>query len=211
VFPGALQNDAQDRALPPSRNLRLQWLREVGLGPLTADERARIRSVGQKPRIGVHRELPDGSLATGTWSTLADGRRIWRLSVRSSAAAGLRVEFFDFSVGTGQVWIHSGDLVAGPYTGDGPYGNGEFWSAILESESAVIEYAAPAGSRTDIPPPFRVRRIAHQQTQVGELPAQTDNAASCSVDINCFSDWRDTKKSVAHIHQRPHNSGREVL
>jgi len=196
VFPGAIQNDTQDRALPPSRNLRLQRLREVGLGELTPEERARIRTVGSKPRIGVHRELPDDSLATGTWSTLADGRRIWRLSVRSSAAAGLRVEFFDFSVGTGQVWIHSGDLVDGPYTGEGPYGNGEFWSAILESESAIIEYAAPAGSRTDTTPPFRVRRVAHHESLIGQ---GGDNAAGCTLDVNCFPAWQDTKKSVAHI------------
>ena len=95
-----------------------------------------------KQRIGVHRAIAHGSLARGTWAPLADGHRIWRVEIQSDTAVALRVEFSNFSVGDGKVWVHSRATVDGPYTARGPYGNGEFWSGTVDGESAVIEYEA---------------------------------------------------------------------
>jgi len=50
---------------------------------------------------------------------------------------GLRIHFSEFSIGAGKVWVHSGNSADGPYTGDGPYGNGDFWSSTVEGESGV--------------------------------------------------------------------------
>src|SRR5258708_32688463 len=88
VFEGGQINgpDTPSRPLPTSFGLRLPRAREVGLGGLSAEEHGRLGPVGPKQRIGVHRTLPDGTQSNGTWSTVADGRRIWRLSIRSSAA-----------------------------------------------------------------------------------------------------------------------------
>lgn len=159
---------------------------KLALGGLSAEERAGLASmglpVGLKQRIGLHRAIAHGSLARGTWTPLADGRRIWRMEIQSDAAIGLRVEFSNFSVGEGKVWVHSGAMVDGPYTARGPYGNGEFWSGTVDGESAVIEYEAPSGDENGAPvtllvgpsvnplvdpwvndaPPFHVHRIAHK-------------------------------------------------
>ncbi len=207
---------AEPRAQPPSRSLRLSRPGAVALGRLSADERGKLGAVGMKRRIGVHRELPVGTIDQGTWTSLGDGRVIWRLGIGSAEATGLRVEFFGFSVGSGKVWVHSGSAVDGPYTDQGPYGNGEFWSAAVAGESIVIEYEAAAGARTDNAPPFGIRRIAHHAAAGTEPPAPLafraaaalpldvtqpldDPAASCNRDVNCFPEWQDTRKSVAHI------------
>ena len=74
----------------------------------------------------------------------------------------MRVEFANFAVGAGRVWIHAGASVDGPYTGDGPYGNGEFWSGTISGEAATIEFEPSAGaSRREGLPPFQLRRVAH--------------------------------------------------
>src|SRR5262249_42461143 len=117
----------------------------------------------------------------------------------SAQATGVRVEFSNFEVGAGRVWIHSDQSDDGPYTGRGPYGNGEFWSATVEGESAVIEYEPADSLGRDLP--VHVPRISHQPFRASDAAAvqPVDPAASCNQDVNCYPDWVTTKKSVAHI------------
>lgn len=176
--------------------------------------------------MGVHRELPVDALDQGKWKVLPDGRNVWQLGIRSSQAAGLRVQFGDFSVGAGRVWLHSGNAarqVDGPYTGEGLYQSGEFWSGTLTGESVVIEYEPGAGVAPQGRPPFRIRRIAHHTETVAErfnpdggiprlaaLPspspilsvgpaAPPDPAASCNLDVSCYPEWASAEKSVAQM------------
>src|SRR5258705_3719318 len=79
---------AEPRALPPSRSLKLHRPGTVALGPLAAEERAKLGAVGMMRRIGVHRDLPEGTLDQGTWTALGDGRVIWRLAIASPEATG---------------------------------------------------------------------------------------------------------------------------
>ena len=198
-----------DRALPPSRSIAMARPGMITLGGLAPEERAKLGAVGMKERIGVHRAMPSGSLDRGTWSTLTDGRNIWRLAISSDAATGMRVEFSGFDAGAGLVWVHSGLTVDGPYTARGPYGNGEFWSGTVAGESLVIEYEAAPGAANSGAPPFQARRIAHEsfnpRTGAGAIalavqPAPLpDLAGSCNLDVNCFSEWLTAKKSVAQI------------
>lgn len=183
--------------------------RSLALGGLSAAERAKIGAVGMKQRIGVHRPIGDGSLEGGTWSALNGGGRVWRMEIQSDAATGLRVEFSNFSIGNGKVWVHSAATVDGPYTGRGPWGNGEFWSGSVTGDSAVIEYqpagGIAGGGIVNNAPPFHVHRIAHEVFNgagaITPLDYQTnpDPAADCNLDVNCYADWLNTKKSVAHI------------
>lgn len=222
--------------MPPSLALTgsaaLAAPRMVALGGLTAAEQAKLGAVGMKERIGVHRVITDGTLGTGTWATLGDGSHLWRIAVRSNAATGMRVEFSNFDVGAGKVWVHSGASVDGPYTARGPYGNGEFWSGTVAGDSLVIEYQAssPTAGGTDGSgaPPFHVHRVSHEAfdakaaaarvanalsgAMLGGLgsrgglqplsPAPTalpDYAASCDLDVNCYTQWLMAKKSVGQI------------
>jgi Viral BACON domain/Trypsin-like peptidase domain len=200
-----------DRAQPPSRSTTLARPGSLALGGLSPAERSKIGAVGLMQRIGVHRALPEGSLDRGTWNALGNGH-VWRLAIQSDSATGLRVEFSNFDVGAGKVWVHSAATVDGPYTGRGPYGNGEFWSGTVDGESAVIEFEPAGGignnSLINNAPPFHVHRIAHESLNPrapGTLAFATaptplvDNAASCNLDVNCYKDWLTTKKSVAHI------------
>ena len=66
---------------------------------------------------------------TSDGSTSENSRRM-----RSQA---MRVEFLNFSAGTGNVWLHDGDQVAGPYTGRGIYDDRHFWSAAIFSDIII--------------------------------------------------------------------------
>ena len=193
----------------PSRTHALPRALTVRLGGLSAEERAKIGPVGAMRRVGVHRAISENTLARGTWSPLPDGRSVWRVAIHSQDATGVRVEFSNFSVGSGKVWVHTNASSDGPYTERGPYGNGEFWSATVEGESATIEYEPADASDRSIP--FHVHRISHQSFKASDTPAglPEDPAASCNQDVNCFSDWASTKKSVSHI-QFEETEGKET-
>jgi lysyl endopeptidase len=169
---------------PLSRSVQLAAPGRVRLNPLSAEESQKFGTVGGKRRIGLHRDVPSSALRSGTWTTLDDGRRAWRLVINSASASGVRVHFNDFSVGQGQVWLYpestgtSTGAADGPYSGNGPWGNGEFWSSTIESESVVLEYAAEAGFKADTPP-FRVQQLSHQASRLdAEIAAAQAEAAA---------------------------------
>ena len=237
---------ASRAGLPPvSQRVQLNAPGRFRLNSLSANEAAKIGVVHGNRRIGLHRDLPSTAVRTGTWTTLGDGSRVWRLAIGSPAASGVRVHFTDFSIGKGQVWLYAEGAAEadGPYTAEGPYGNGDFWSATISAENVVVEYAAPAGVTGDAVP-FRVRQLSHQaalvdaeieagyaaQARAADLAANspaplstftldlalatanasstasnnrgkvsTDPAATCNADLNCYPDWANAKRSVAHL------------
>ncbi|MBZ5606351.1 MAG: serine protease [Acidobacteriia bacterium] len=191
----------QTIAIPaPSRAHRLPRPPTIGLGTLSAEERMKLGKVGPMRRVGLHRVVGEEAMGQGAWSALPDGSSVWRVAIQSDQASGMRVEFSNFDAGAGQVWVHTNAASDGPYTGRGPYGNGEFWSATVEGDSLTIEYQ-PSGSRASGPPPFHVHRISHQALRIQQdLPPQVaDPAASCNLDVNCYPDWAEAKKSVAQL------------
>jgi len=105
-------------------------------------------------QIGTHRPFTAAQLAKGKWSKKP---RVWRLAIKSEGAAALRVHFKDFHAGAGKVWVHNGKDRYGPYSGDGLYGDGEFWSHVVPGDRLIIEYEGPGRAA----PPFQVPELSH--------------------------------------------------
>lgn len=131
------------------------------------------------PQTGISRSLPPNVMASGTFHVLAGGKSIWRLTIDSPGASGVRLHFTNFSVGDGLVWIYPADraiasqLIDGPYTGRGPYNDGTFFSGMIESNRLTVEYFNPVlGSAT--PPPFLLDFLVHSW---GESAAVFENAS----------------------------------
>ena len=104
----------------------------------------------------------------GAWITLASGQSVWRVSLRSPRAWGMRVHFTQFEAGDGQVWLYPKDAnvdeghYVGPYRASGPFHDGDFWSEAVPGEEIVLEFA-PADPPVDLNsrPPFAVDQISH--------------------------------------------------
>ncbi len=185
-------------ALPPGLAAALPAPIEMALPPLGEAEKAAAAVNTSAPVVGVHRRL--SAPAAGAWEGMPYGRQLWRLALRSPGAEAFRIHFTDFAVGGGRVWIHDnrpgGPQVFGPYTGGGIYGDEDFWSDVIFSESVVIEYE-PAGPVTGMEAaPFRIGEIAHLWDG---LRPPVEQAASCHNDVTCFSEWADSAKGVARI------------
>ena len=200
-------------APPPGMRLGLPKPREFALAPLSGPEVAVLSEPGPRLRLGVHRSLPPDVLSTGRWEVTTEGARTWRMAIRSPGSTGLRVEFRNFSAGDGNVWLHDGIHVAGPYTGRGLFGDGHFWSASLPSDSIVLEYQPSPDAPQEAVPPFEIRTVAHQargqrpraSLRDGVAPLPTPNAGTpdpadyCHLDPNCYPDWKSAMPMVGQI------------
>lgn len=179
---------------------------EHWLTPVSAEEN---RSAALKPgltRAGVHRLVGREWLALGQWSDLADGRTVFQAALRSPGAKGLRLEVLGLAAGAGRLWIYPGDE-ANPAQPVGPYEGGEdFWTGLVEGESLVLEFEAPAGAPRMLP--FAVGRISHLlasltpakggavETKVGPLSPARAAALGCNLDVTCYPEWDERARSV---------------
>lgn len=136
---------------------------ELSLGALEPEAEAVVRSPQlSAPRVGRVRGLADDAASKGAWATLADGRSVWRLALRSPEAVELRLHFRDFSVGEGSVWVYSGaDEAPQRFSGKGIYNDGDFWTGTISSDRIVIEYMAASGLRSGEPVPFQIAEAGH--------------------------------------------------
>ena len=187
-------------ARPPGLRLGLRKPREFALAPLSESESARLTGPSPRLRTGVQRPLAPHAFAAGTWETTSEGVRVWRMAIRSPGSRGLRVEFDNFAVGDGRVWLHNGTQSAGPYTGRGVFNDGHFFSGAVFSESAILEYEPAADAGAELEPPFEVRSIVHQvRTPLDATVGAKDPADFCELDASCYPEWKPAMSSVGQI------------
>lgn len=123
----------------------------------TAREKAKARGLALS---GVHVAVDAKALSKGSWHKLPGGREVWVLEMESPGAKAIRLQFREFAVGQGRVWVHAAGRAAGSYTGRGPHDDGEFWADTVDGAKLTLEFE-PEGQRP-AKLPFAVAAISHQ-------------------------------------------------
>ncbi len=206
----APENDLTIQKKLPDDLRGLTLPQPVPLPGLGAPEQQTRPRMGAK-RVGITRTAPPNLLRSGRVSRSSAGRQVWAVRLQSAGAGEIRLHFRSFNVDAGQVWlIAAGDPnrpqgVAGPYTGRGVFGDGDFWSAAIASETVAILYVPPAGSEVPAEPPFQVESIGHRwmeaapeigpQAQAGGF-ITTTAAAACNLDVSCYPEYHDIASAV---------------
>lgn len=149
-------------------------------------------------QIGIERRLKIDFRKSARVSTNPDGSTVNLLLIRSPKAAGIRVNFDEFDLPLGdEVWVYGAgenSQVFGPYTGKGPWTDSDFWSGIVEGDSAIIEYYSKSGKGK-----FKVASIAHifEESDKNLKHSVIPKALSCHFDASCSNDFE--KNSVGRI------------
>jgi len=143
-------------------------------------------------RVGLVRSVEPQKLVlhneAATRFTQQGGGMVWLLAVRSPGALGLRIHLKHFDVGKGSAIVYAdtpdGLVARGPFTGKGPSGTGEFWTASLPGDTAFIEVSGPDE------PQLEVAEVVHFDKLPGN--AQEDSPQNvqypCHLDVMCFGD-----------------------
>ena len=146
----------------------------------------------------------------GIWLQVEPGKYLWRTTIRSTGASAVRAHFEDFNV-DGRVYVYetgsdSQDPYLGPYEGQGPQADGDFWSDLVSAERITVEFLPADQSSVPTAMPFAIREIAHIINLVGSSISASDRKGvysspivesrarrivGCHLDVSCYSEWQD--------------------
>ena len=152
---------------------------------------------------GPTRRLP--SEIGGTWAWTQGGERVWRVTIRATAARAVRVRFEDFNA-QGSVWLY-GDEWSGPQVG--PHGDGSLWSGLVFAETVTVEYVPDDAAIASERVPFRLRSVAQIVDERFPMPGgqgkargmQPRSLAGCHLDLSCYPDLQKRDQpSVARLY-----------
>ncbi|NJL26637.1 MAG: hypothetical protein HC897_01550 [Thermoanaerobaculia bacterium] len=187
---------------PASRGAAVAPIAEVDARTLAAlDTKALLDAAekGDRVRVGgpfvfaEARPVAFDLESSGTWETLSDGSRLWRLLIESPGAVNLNLAFRRFELPEGaRLWIYNkaGDYVEGPYTTRDRSQTGELWTPVVYGSQAVVELHVPAGSTA--PLALEIGQVNHGFRSISA------KQGSCNVDVVCpeGEPWRDQIRSA---------------
>jgi hypothetical protein len=174
----------------------------VDLEALRADDARRETSgIPVAPRFAKIIPVSFSPHNSGTWETLEDGTRVWRLRISSAGAHNLSLGLKDFDLPSeAKFWIHASDGsgVQGPYTRESRNALGGLWTAVVLGDEIVVELHLPKGASADL----FIESVNHGYRLFGERESEEDlKRGSCNINVVCPSGdaWRDQIRSVAKI------------
>lgn len=206
AFPDRVPFDAAPAVPPPTpRSLGVTEAFQDGvnihtLAEVTAEETAAAdQAFEESPchdlpgpaRLGIVRQVEPEPLVfnRGFAATVdpASGEIVWTAAIRSPGAYGLRIHFSTFHVERGSVLVYAQGrddmVVRGPYTGWGPSGRGDFWTASLPGDTAYVEVVGTADASIEI------AEIVHfDHDPAGSGGAGPDREFPCHLDVMCEDD-----------------------
>ncbi len=189
-------------------------LRPLGTNaPLVASSTPDVAKYLAEDAARNHRPLRYGALVdlavgieAGSWITLRDGSRVWRLEVASPGAKSLALEFDQFELPAGaRLFVYDADqeLVLGAYTSANRHDDGGFVFEPFPGERLTLEIDLPTGASD---PVLHTKALIHDYRDVfGLMNGSVTVAGSgqqslgaCVVDVNCpeGANWGDQKRAT---------------
>lgn len=130
----------------------------------------------------------------GSWETLADGSRLWRLQIEAPGALSINLGFDRYQLPEGaSLSLYSPDAAQqqGPYGAEHNH-RGQLWTPIIEGDRLVIVVQIPAGEVDALD-----LRLSSINRGFREFRA-TEKSGSCNVDVACSQGdpWQSQISSV---------------
>lgn len=139
----------------------------------------------------------------GTWETLADGSRVWRLRFQAPGATDLNFGFKEYRLPKGAellIYNEAQDYFQGPFTAKHNKKHGQLWTPVVPGDSAVLELHLPAGGEKNLK--LKLTRVGAGYRDLFHKKLRGNaKQGSCNIDTSCpeGDDWRDEIRSVARL------------
>lgn len=159
-------------------------------------------------RVGIIVPVNYSLNNAGTWETLPDGGRLWRLQITASGALATSLYYQDFHLPEGAtMFVYNADRtqLIGAFTSENNNREaGVFATEILRGNTCVLEYHEPAAALGQ--GRISISGVNHiYNTRIPESRASKVNAVkasgACNVNANCpeGANWQNQKRAVAKI------------
>lgn len=151
-------------------------------------------------RYGLNVNVDFNLNNSGTWETLSDGSRIWRLGIKSNNAKSLNLIFSNFYMPKGAyMFVYNLDKsrLLGAFTEINNAVDGQFATALIFGNYTIIEYYEPVYSTG-------LGRLSISTVIHGYIDVSGNNTfleLPCNINVNCpiGAPWINQKRSVARM------------
>lgn len=194
---------------PVSWDLNLATIEPIVLPPLDLERIRQEDSINDLDkslpwRYGVTRPLLLDLEASGTWTTLDDGSRLWRVAIQSPDAINLSVNFKDFHLPPGaRLQLYNGDRTdkSKTYSNENNRASKVLGSWFITGDIILIEYFEPYATVGNVS--LEIGSVIHGY-RMGRVNALVDgtrglnDSGDCNYDVNCSigSDFEEKKNMV---------------
>lgn len=140
---------------------------------------------------------------SGTWTSLPNGGKIWRLAVTCEQALTVNLTFDNILLPEGnELYIYSPDkrFILGAFTAYHLY-EGNLGTELVPGNTAVIEYYIPA-KNTSLPVSLRLNTVTHGYRTVGEYTEKMfGDSGNCNMNVNCpdGAEWVNQRNSTVML------------
>lgn len=162
-------------------------------------------------RFGYEWEVSLSPSNSGSWQTLQNGDKLWRLGVHCPDATSISFIMSQFKLHGGAelfIWNEDRSAFKGAYTSESNKPHGAFGIGLLHDDFVVIELYVPAGmeavQKLEIGTIVHGYRsiLAHAQAlEEAYNRGPFGNSGACNINVNCpeGDDWQIESRSVALI------------
>ena len=204
---GANAYAQETRSLPMSFFLNLQKnvqqvnLPDVDKQRLLEEDKLNIKLMEAIPyRFGVVQPVNLGLDNSGTWETLSDGSRIWRLTLSSDGAYCVYPIFNNFYLPEGatlHAYTPDQKAVRGAFNSFNNSDSKVFAISLLPGKTITLEYYEPRNVKGK--GKFTIESLVHSYRDV--LNPDSPEELACNININCpvGIPWATEKRGVARI------------
>jgi hypothetical protein len=143
---------------------------------------------------------------SGTWETLADGSKIWRLAITSEGAVTMNLLLENLNIPAGaSLYLFDDEKLnrVGAYTVRNNREDGLLGTELLHGDHMIVEYHEPAnvaGQGT-----LTIANVIHGYRTLtriqNDLTKSLNDSGNCNIDVNCSlgDAWKNQIRSVALI------------
>ncbi len=172
----------------------------LDLVALAAEDAVNDQNKSVPYRFGYNHSVNLGINNSGTWTTLADGTRVWRLGIECPGAISINFEFDSFLIPNGAkvfVMDPSGKHI-GAFTNANDHGEHVLGVQPVHGPYITVEYSVPPGVA---PGHLHIHQVTHGYRDVFKYARGLGDSGSCNNNVVCpeGTPWADQIRSVAMI------------
>lgn len=163
-------------------------------------EALRNTDVAKPFRYGMVHNVNLNLNNSGSWETLGDGSRIWRLAISSQEALSINIVYNNFYLPEGaQLFLYNEDksMVIGAFTYLNNTENRLFSTSPIIGSKTIIEYYEPVQVKGK--GVINISEVVHAYRDIFGI--LTIEELACNININCptAAPWVEQKRSVTRI------------
>lgn len=191
---------AEKRGMPPAVAVHLP---AVDVAALMAEDAARAAQGIKGPYRFGFTHATDYTLAnSGSWWTMPNGDRVWRLTLDCPDALGINLQFSNYVIpeGARMFLYNEARKVLGGFTAQSNPGHTAFGTVPLPGERITVEYIEPAALAGQ--GQLTISGVIHDYRKLGGGEDRNfGDSGPCNVNTICpeGDEWRQEIRSVAHV------------